>query len=202
MQHKTFFTSVMVLAAVSTAGLVAHAAAGAGSEKPSGAAQANGKHARRSMLDRADANKDGKVTLAEAEAEAPRLAVIFAAVDSNRDGAITAAEESGFHDKMKAAGQAAKAKRFAKLDANRDGAITANELPQRGNAERDSKRFARLDVNADGKVTQDEFAAMRGRGHGKHGRGGKHERGGHERGGHERGGHERGGRDGRVSPSR
>ncbi|MBB6124154.1 EF-hand domain-containing protein [Sphingobium subterraneum] len=51
------------------------------------------------MFQQADANKDGKVTLAEATAGALRL---FDMVDTNKDGSVTPDERRGFRDQMRA----------------------------------------------------------------------------------------------------
>jgi EF-hand domain pair/EF hand len=51
------------------------------------------------MFARADANKDGKVTLEEATAGALAL---FDAADTNHDGSVTPDEHHAFHDKMHA----------------------------------------------------------------------------------------------------
>lgn len=58
------------------------------------------------MFEKADADKDGKVTLAEAT----RAALThFDAVDANKDGTITPEERKAFHEKMRAEWKANKA---------------------------------------------------------------------------------------------
>lgn len=52
------------------------------------------------MLERADANKDGKVTLVEATSSA---LAHFDEVDTNKDKTITPEERRAFHEKMRAA---------------------------------------------------------------------------------------------------
>jgi len=98
---------------------------------------------------RADANKDGKVTLAEALAAGKER---FTKKDANKDGAIS-------KDEVKGRG----AWLFDKADANKDGKVTQAEsetLVKEG--------FTRFDANKDGTLTQDEMP------HRGHHRGGKH----------------------------
>jgi Ca2+-binding EF-hand superfamily protein len=131
-----------------------------------------------------DANKDGKVTLVEAKAEAQAR---FTSIDTNKDGRLTT-QELEAHHAAKRAEHAKKdgdadhggkhaawrekhkergAKFFAKVDANGDGAIDAAESVAKA-----EKMFARMDDNSDGVVTKDEIG--RG-GHCGHGRGDKPE---------------------------
>ncbi|MGC4087214.1 MAG: hypothetical protein QM756_04780 [Polyangiaceae bacterium] len=98
---------------------------------------------------RADANKDGKVTLAEALAAGNER---FAKKDANKDGAITKDEVKGRAARL-----------LERADANKDGKVTRAE----GEAlVRDG--FTRFDKNKDGAITKDEL-----RQHGRHGRRGQ-----------------------------
>lgn len=126
------------------------------------------------FFEKVDANKDGKVTLAEAKAEAQAR---FASMDANKDGRLTK-QELEAHHAAKRAEHAKKddhggkhkgrgAKFFAKVDANGDGAIDAAESVAKA-----EKMFARMDDNSDGVVTKDEIG--RG-GDCHHGRGDKAE---------------------------
>lgn len=134
---------------------------------------AHGGHMRGALFEKIDANKDGKVTLAEAKAAEKTR---FAAIDTNKDGRLTtqelAAHRAAKHgDKTPNPERAKKhkghgAKFFAKLDTNGDGAIDASE-----SAAKAEKMFARMDDNGDGVVTKDEIG--RGRGGCGHGRGDK-----------------------------
>lgn len=88
-------------------------------------------------LVRADTNRDGVITRAEAQATADAR---FARFDTNRDGSVTPEERREFRE------------------AARQRPITAAEFQQRAAA-----RFARLDVNRDGVLSGDERGDRRGR---------------------------------------
>jgi len=106
-----------------------------------------GEH-RGGMMMRADANKDGKVTLAEALAAGKER---FDQADANKDGAISKDEVKGRGMRL-----------FERADANKDGKVTRAEgetLVREG--------FTRFDKNKDGVVTKDELP-QRGQ-HGKTG---------------------------------
>lgn len=133
-------------------------------------------HMRGQMFEQIDANKDGKVTLAEAKAAEKAR---FTAADTNKDGRLTTEELQAHRASMHGdrPGNAERAhkhkghgeKFFAKVDVNGDGAIDATE-----SAAKAEKMFARMDGNSDGVVTQDELGGGGECGHG-HGRGGKPE---------------------------
>jgi Ca2+-binding EF-hand superfamily protein len=134
-------------------------------------------------LERLDANKDGKVTLAEMKSEAAQK---FKAIDADKNGRVVEAELSAHHEQMRAkfaeqraargdgAGKAdgdchgkkmrhrGKAFFLKKMDANNDGAIDAAEWT--GHVE---QRFARMDDNGDKVLAGAELE----RRHGWHGRG-------------------------------
>lgn len=71
----------------------------------------------------ADANGDGMISRAEAQA-LPRLAKHFDQIDADRNGQVTAEE-------MKAAHQARRNARFDQLDANKDGVLSRDEFNAR-----------------------------------------------------------------------
>jgi len=114
------------------------------------------------LIERFDANKDGKLQVSELP---DRLRARLAAADTNSDGVLTVDELNAHAAKMRQA-------RFAAADKNGDGALDASEVGP--------ERWARIqvaDANKDGKVTQAELDAARasgvlhgGGGHG-HGRG-------------------------------
>lgn len=134
----------------------------------------------------ADANKDGKVSRAEAAAQADAR---FTAMDANKDGFV---DQTDFQARM----QQHRNERFAALDANKDGRVTRAEFDashskrlaervqqadkqgrqmRKGDpaqaAQRAEAMFTRLDANKDGAVTRAEFDAakpMDGHGDGKH----------------------------------
>jgi hypothetical protein len=129
-----------------------------------GVALADGAHHDPSALvQRFDANKDGKLQVTELPA---RMQQHLAGADADKDGVLTPAEITAFR------AQRAQA-RFAKLDANKDGAIEANEAGARW------AHFSVADANKDGKVTFAELEAARAAGQLHHGHGGH---GGHGRG--------------------
>lgn len=99
------------------------------------------------FFERMDANKDGKVTLAEAEALGKAR---FSELDKNKDNVLSADELKGPHPRLQHA------------DANGDGKVTLAEATAKGQA-----MFARLDTNKDKVLTRDELpSGGRGRGHG------------------------------------
>jgi hypothetical protein len=109
----------------------------------------------REWLERADSNRDGKVTLAEVNTATGAL---FDQADANHDGRVTTAEQQAFHQQMRAKFQADRgngfAERLANRDANKDGKLSAEEVGRMP-----AGRFAKLDANKDGYLSKDELAA-------------------------------------------
>lgn len=107
-------------------------------------------------FERLDANKDGKVTLAELTQSKESW---LGKVDTNKDGVATAAELEQSHKARHAERVAAM---FAKRDTNKDGRLTQAEsqMPERW--------FARSDANNDGALTAAELAARPAHGKGGH----------------------------------
>lgn len=117
---------------------------------------------------KADADANGVVTRAEAQAKAVQM---FAKMDANKDGKIDATDRAAKRAEMQAA-------MFAKLDANKDGSVSKAEWDQNSadrQAKRAEKRAAWAEKRADGAAAGEP---------GK--RGGHGMRGGHggKRGGH------------------
>jgi hypothetical protein len=111
----------------------------------------DGGHGRGAMFD-ADANKDGKITLAEAVAAGTRH---FDGKDANKDGVISGDEVKGRGERL-----------FKRADANNDGKVTRAEGEALVRAV-----FTRKDANKDGVLTQDEMAhGPRGERHGQAGK--------------------------------
>lgn len=116
------------------------------------------------MFAKADADHDGKVTRAEADALRARL---FAEADSNHDGKLDQAEIEAMRAQHR--GQRG-GDRFAQLDRDGDGKISKQEAPPRLAA-----RFDELDSNHDGQLSADEWSTahagmkMPGQGHGRGG---------------------------------
>ncbi len=126
-----------------------------------------------------DADKDGNITKAEAEAF---QAAQIAAMDANKDGQISADELTAFHlakmkENMDAHAKEKAAKMIERLDTDKDGAVSIAELSARPGAD---KMFDRIDGNSDGVISTEELAAaqnfMEKSGEGR--RGGDH-KGGH-----------------------
>lgn len=129
------------------AGLVAIGAAVAG---PHG----HGGRDRGFAFDRADANGDGKVTLAEADAvKAERMA----GMDANDDGYVTFEEAKAHRQALRE--ERARA-RFAQLDTNGDGKVSVAEAEAPADAHAE-KLFARFDSNGDGAIAADELPQRR-----------------------------------------
>ena len=98
-------------------------------------------------FERLDADKDGKVTLAELTQSKESW---LGKVDANKDGVATAAEVEQSHQSRRAE-RAARV--LEKRDTNKDGRLTQAEsqMPERW--------FARSDANDDGALTAAELAA-------------------------------------------
>src|SRR4029079_12095832 len=121
------------------------------------------------MWARLDANKDGKLTQAEADAalsaraqktgKAPSThAAMFARLDTNKDGTVTRAEFDAAAAQMHARIEQAGMRRggFAghmveAADINKDGRVSQAEMQQTA-----LQHFDRADLNHDGKLTPDE----------------------------------------------
>jgi Ca2+-binding EF-hand superfamily protein len=105
-------------------------------------------------FDQIDADKDGKITLAEMEAF---RAARFAGADANADGNLSAEELVAMHEAERAARQLQRSTdMIAKFDTNADGALSAEELPQPGNFD---QLFDRIDTDKDGAISKAEADA-------------------------------------------
>jgi len=109
---------------------------------------------------RMDVNGDGKVTLTEFKNA--RVTMMMRA-DANKDGKLSKVElETGMAAMRKGGGDAAgKGKgggmMFGMMDGNKDGFLTRPEIEKMI-----ERRFQRIDVNGDGALSSSEMAAMRG----------------------------------------
>ena len=110
-----------------------------------------------------DANKDGVLTRAEAEAHAKAM---FVKLDVNKDGKLDQADRAARHAEKRA-------QSFDRLDANKDGSISKAEWDQ-ADAARQAKR-------AEWKAKRGERAGAPGNGAERHAMRGHH---GDKRGGH------------------
>jgi Ca2+-binding EF-hand superfamily protein len=102
------------------------------------------------MLNRLDADEDGRVSLAEAEEDAgKRVRRLFKRIDANEDGFITEAEIESARERRASRWE----KRLAeRVDTDRDGRISSAEAETARKA-----RFARIDVDNNGTVTVAEL---------------------------------------------
>ncbi|WP_205479716.1 EF-hand domain-containing protein [Sphingomonas arenae] len=167
-------------------GLAAIAASAALAQVPAGGPRDAG-HTKAEMLrhvqtmfTRADANRDGSITRAEAEAvrsewraqrqarRGERGAAAFDRIDSNRDGSISRQEFDAHRAQRQARrtdggtqragiGRMALAGRmFDMADGNRDGRLTLQEATAAA-----SRHFDMVDTNRDGTVSREERQHMR-----------------------------------------
>ena len=113
------------------------------------------------MMEKADANKDGKITKAEYDAVAMGKGA-FEDKDFNKDGVIDKAD----WDAKRAACESGSmlCGPMAKMDEDKDGKVSKAEFMGKPGA-----MFARMDTNKDGAIDQAEMAAAK-KDH-KHGRG-------------------------------
>ena len=103
------------------------------------------------MLDRLDTDKDGRVSRAEAEADAAeRVERRFARLDKDKDGFITRAELSGAKDRV---ATRRGGRMMERVDADKDGRISPAEAETARKA-----RFERMDADKDGTVTVAELS--------------------------------------------
>jgi Ca2+-binding EF-hand superfamily protein len=112
------------------------------------------------IFERMDANKDGKISRAEAR---NFIAQNFDLIDTNKDGYIDRDELRRMvarnlamgGGKPGAGGPAAQGPDFDALDRNADGRLTRDELKGTPYAD----KFDEIDTNKDGKIDKKEFAA-------------------------------------------
>ena len=103
------------------------------------------------MLDRLDTDKDGRVSRAEAEADAAaRVERRFARLDKDKDGFITGSELAGTKDRV---ATRRGNRMMERVDADKDGRISSSEAQTARKA-----RFERMDTDKDGTVTVAELS--------------------------------------------
>ena len=130
------------------------------------------------IFDRVDANKDGKITVAEeqaahnamakakgkapAQANATAFTGLFARADANKDGAVTRAEFDAVGNQLRARMEKAgerhgfAGRMFETADTNKDGKVALAEAQSVA-----LQHFDRADLNHDGKLTPEERKAAR-----------------------------------------
>ncbi len=122
-----------------------------------------------------DTDGDGAISLAEAQANAPRLAQDFAKFDADGDGSITRAEMHTVRSATREERQARAEERYRAADTNGDGAIDLAEA--QAGMPRAAEKFGDIDADGSGQLTREEMRtymrAHRGegmhRGQGMHG---------------------------------
>lgn len=113
-----------------------------------------------------DANADGNITRAEADAS---LAARFASIDANSDGFVSQDEMKAHHEarraEMKANWEAKKAEAEAAGKPVREGKMKRGKDPakaaewQANRAEKAGERWAAMDADGDGQLSASEFTA-------------------------------------------
>ncbi len=112
------------------------------------------------VFQQADADHDGRLTRAEADAYRARR---FAEADTNHDGKLDQGELTAMRNAHRAERMQ---DRFAKLDRDGDGKLSRDEAPPRMAA-----MFDEVDTDRDGKLSMDEMRAFRSEGRGPGGKG-------------------------------
>lgn len=106
------------------------------------------------LFDTLDADKDGKVT--EAEIEANRAARVKAA-DANGDGLMSADELAAMQlAELTERAKAHAAEMVTRMDTDGDGMLSVAELAARPGP---ARMFGRIDTDGDGAISRDEAAA-------------------------------------------
>ena len=107
-------------------------------------------------FDNVDANHDGAISRAEADAKSPRLSKNFDALDTDKNGSLSREELKQHADRMQKEMHDRMEEKFKSADANGDGQLSAEEakgMPRLAND------FAAVDANHDGLVSRDELRA-------------------------------------------
>jgi Ca2+-binding EF-hand superfamily protein len=116
-------------------------------------------------FDKIDADHDGAISRAEADANAPRLARKFDDLDQDKSGSLSKAElehhmhhqRQEMHDRME--------QKFKSADTNGDGQLSSDEAQGMAHI---TENFAALDANGDGLVSRDELRGRAKDQHDKH----------------------------------
>ncbi|MCC6144617.1 MAG: EF-hand domain-containing protein [Candidatus Hydrogenedentes bacterium] len=143
-----------------TAALIACGAWGADEAKPApGAGGGKG-----SLFQRADTNKDGKLSQDEVKEKAPRITESqFKTMDKNGDGFLVPQEMRRGQGPMGGGAGGNMADRLRKADTDGDKAVSKEEFGKAFPKARDDA-FGRMDTNKDGKLTPEDRTAGGGQG--------------------------------------
>jgi len=118
------------------------------------AAEPAGKPQRKNTFDdnfnRVDTNRDGKLSMTEAEKNAPGVALRFAVMDANHDGQVSKKELMNFVEAQRKQAVA----RFKRADKNGNGKLSKQEARALPGI---YARFDKIDANRDGQVTPREI---------------------------------------------
>jgi hypothetical protein len=102
-----------------------------------------------------DTDGDGAISLAEAQANAPRLARDFAAFDADGDGKITREEMHTVRSAAREERQARAEARYQAADTNGDGGIDLAEA--QAGMPRAAEKFGDIDADGNGQLTREEM---------------------------------------------
>lgn len=105
-----------------------------------------------------DADKDGYVTREEAK-DYPMLLAQFDAADANKDGKLDIAEMDARRNVMRASGRAKAQERWQAADTDGDGAISRKEA--KASMPGVAERFKKFDVDGNGKIERNEMHQFR-----------------------------------------
>jgi len=105
------------------------------------------------MFSQFDTNKDGRVSMQEAQEGTARL---FKEIDTNKDGFISKEEMQAHHKAMHEKHSEMMREKWKAADKDGDGALSRAEI-EAGNMPMLARDFDKLDKNKDGKLTPDEM---------------------------------------------
>ena len=114
------------------------------------ATKPQGKNTFDDNFNRVDTNHDGKLSMAEAEQNAPGVALRFVLMDANHDGQVSKKELMDFVEAQRKQAVA----RFKRADKNGNGKLSKQEAKALPGI---YARFDQIDANHDGQVTPREI---------------------------------------------
>jgi hypothetical protein len=102
-----------------------------------------------------DTDRDGAISLAEAQAGAPGLAQNFAKFDANGDGKLTREEMHTVRSMSREERRAQAEERYRNADKNGDGVISQEEA--QAGMPRAAQHFGEIDADGNGQLTREEM---------------------------------------------